>query len=282
MSLAGSYNGLSFGPTQKVHVGGHVGLADLPELRTTDIARGGEDGAFQGLDLMGERVVTLDLHLIGDDHSDFLTQFATLEAATVPRQSGELPLYLFGSTKVVYVRPRRRALPTETDHLQRTGTATVEFVASDPRIYDATQQTGSAGANIAAGGMSFPVGFPLSFSGGAGSSGVISASNAGSLTTYPQATIQGPCTNPVIWNDTLGLYVKFAITLASSDQLAIDFRQKTVVLNGTASRRSSLVPGSTWWGLPPISTSQIRFTADSASGASLGLAWRSAWSGATA
>lgn len=282
MSLAGSFNGLSFGPSQKVHVSGHSGLADLPEVRTTDVLRGGEDGAFPGQDLMGSRVITLDLAVIGDDHADFLTQFGNVEKATVPQQLTELPLYVLGSTRVIFCRPRRRAMPTETDHYQRTGTVSVEFVASDPRVYDATQQNASSSATVASGGVKFSVHFPLAFTGGGGSPGIISAANSGSLYTYPLATLQGPCTNPTLWNDTLGVYVQFLLTLASTDQLVIDFLRKTVVINGTASRRSSLAPGSTWWGLPPNTTCQIRYTAASATGSALSLSWRPAWSGATA
>lgn len=282
MSLAGSFNGLAFGPTTKVHVSGHQGLADLPEMRQSDVLRGNRDGSYRGLDLAGQRAILLDLTIIGDDHADFLTQYAAVEAATVPQPNQELPLYLFGSSKLVYCRPRHRSLPAETDHYQRTGVCSLEFVASDPRIYDATLSTSTVGANIAAGGVKFSVKFNLKFTGGSGSPGIIQAQNIGSLTTYPVATIQGPCATPTLWNDALGLYVSFGLALAGSDQLVIDFLERTVVLNGTASRRSSMTTGSTWWGLPANSTSQIRYTAASATGSTCGLVWRSAWSGATA
>lgn len=284
MSLAGSYNGLSFGPSTKVHVSGHQGIADLAEMRQSDVLKGNRFGSFKGVDLMGQRAVILDLAIIGDDHSDFLTQYAAVEAATAPLSdpTAELPLYLFGSTKVLFCRPRHRTMPTETDHFQRTGVCSVEFIASDPRIYDATLQQTSVGANIAAGGVKFSVKFSLAFTGGSGSPGIIQAQNAGSLTTYPVVTIQGPCTTPTIWNDAAGVYIAFNITLASTDTLVVDMLERTVVLNGTASRRSTRTSGSTWWGLAPNSTSQIRFTAASATGSTLTLAWRSAWSGATA
>ena len=43
----------------------------------------------------------------------------------------------------------------------------------------------------------------------------------------------GPCTNPQIYNDTTGMFLKFNITLSNSDILVIDTINGTVLLNGT-------------------------------------------------
>jgi hypothetical protein len=57
----------------------------------------------------------------------------------------------------------------------------------------------------------------------------------------------------------------------------VDFDAKTVVLNGTASRYSTLTTDSTWWEIAP-GTVNVRYAADTFDPASLlTLVWSSAW-----
>lgn len=99
--------------------------------------------------------------------------------------------------------------------------------------------------------------------------------NNGNRPTPVLFVIQGPATNPVIINDTLGLDLLFEIALGASDTLTVDTVNHTVVLNGGTNRRGVLVDPN-WFLLQPGSNF-IRFRAASAGPATLFTSWRDAW-----
>lgn len=276
-TLAGSFGSLFFGPGSKIHVGGITGLDDLPGIRAFDQDRAGDHGAWLGVDLMATRTIELTLHLIGDTAAEYAGLVAQLEAVMQP-QATEQNLYLYGSSRMVKVRPRRLSLPYEADRFSRTGTAVAQFLASDPRVYDAVLQSPSIGLPTAGTGFAFTFGFPLSF-GVATSGGNLNLSNAGNFPTRPLLTVQGPCLNPSITNVTAGKQLAFGITLGSGDSLTIDTDARSVLLNGIASRRNTLTAASQWWELAP-GTSTLQFRAGAYQAAALlTVAFRSAWLG---
>src|SRR5947208_2999323 len=104
----------------------------------------------------------------------------------------------------------------------------------------------------------------------------MAAANAGTATTWPLWTITGPCTQPVIRNDSTGERLAFSLSLAEGDVLTVDTAARTVFL-GEASRRGVLQPRSTWFGLPPGSTA-VGFEAfDNTDAGTLVVRWRDAW-----
>jgi phage-related protein len=122
--------------------------------------------------------------------------------------------------------------------------------------------------------VTFPITFPLSFGGGS-AAGTVTADNTGNIEMRPIITITGPVTNPTVENETTGLSLTFSnpnqvsYTLNSGDQLVIDLDAHQIMYypDGSsigASRRNWLVSGSTWWDLPP-GTSTIGFSSDDAS-----------------
>jgi tail protein len=272
----GSFNGLLFGPGYKVHVGGLQGFEDLPALLTYDVQRSDDDGAYPGTDRLGPRTLVLDFQLIGDSPADYDTLVEAVKAATV-RQTAELPLYLFNSAYLVKVRPRRRSIAYDAGHRMRVGTASVEFLATDPRYYGATLHTLTTGLGVASNGLVFPATFPVSFGSGS-SSGSVTATNSGTYPSKPVLTIAGPVVNPIVDNQTSGQTLSFSLTLASGDSLVIDTDKRSILLNGTASRRSSLLSGSQFFELAPGS-STIRFRNNGAfdAGALLTVAFHDAY-----
>lgn len=99
--------------------------------------------------------------------------------------------------------------------------------------------------------------------------------NNGNRDTPVVFVIQGPATNPFIINDTLGLNLKFNITLGENDTLTVDTANHTIVLNGSANRRGVLEEPN-WFLLRPGSNF-IRFRADTVGPATLLTSWRDAW-----
>lgn len=273
-----SYNGLTFGEGTNIAVVESEGFDDLPEVRSADQMKAGAHGAFAGLDLLGERTMTLTLAVQGTDRTSYDALVQRLaNAFTV--QASELPLLCGDSgNRLVYVRPRKLSIPRKMDyHGVFHPAAMVQLVATDPRVYDATLTTLSTGLAATSGGMTFNATFPLGFGSGA-SGGAMTAVNLGPFTTEWQATIAGDCTNPVIENLTTGQTLSFAITLGVGDSLVVDSRGKRATLNGTASRIYTLQPGSAWWTLPAGAT-LIRFRNNGpySAAAQLTLTYRSAW-----
>ncbi len=275
-SFAGSFNGLAFGPGSNFDVVGLDGLLDLPATRVLDVVKAQDQGAFLGPIFAAERQVILQLWVQGNSTISWDALVAQLQAAA-PISQVESPLYYDGSTRLVNCRVTRRRIPFDVNYQGRAGIATIEFMATDPRIYDAILSQSTIGPGTAGTGFTFPFTFPLTF--GAGATGnTFTATNNGSYPTLPVATISGGAiTNPSIQNVTAGLTMLVDITLATTDTLVIDFGARTIVLNGTASRRSLMDPTSRWWSLAP-GANTIKFTGTPGSGSpQLSMTWRNAW-----
>lgn len=134
-SLAGSYNGLAFGVGTSYGVAGMDGFWDLPEVRENDLERTTGTGTVAGKDRKGGRTVTLTLVLIAATPTAYDTLVDNLIAATDVQPTVELPLRFWGNTRYIRCRPRRRSLPVDCGYPQRTGTAVIEFFASDPTVF---------------------------------------------------------------------------------------------------------------------------------------------------
>jgi hypothetical protein len=143
--------------------------------------------------------------------------------------------------------------------------ATTLLHATDPRFYAAPSRTATVGLPTPAGGLLFPVTFPATFNGG-GAGGLLTVVNAGRFEMRPMFIITGPCLNPTVANLSIAgaPAVTFALTMSAGDTLVIDCDWRTAQYTTAgstqaASRRNTLVAGSTWFNLPPGSNI-IEFT----------------------
>lgn len=156
----------------------------------------------------------------------------------------------------------------------------VAGVSQDPAAYSQSLNFSSlTPTGAVGGGFSSPLTSPLGSS--ATATGALVVSNAGSIETWPELTIYGPCSNPSIVNSTnggFGIYLTY--TLASGEYLVINTspRARSVKLDGTGNRYSAIDwTRSTWWSLlPGNNTLQLGFSSYS-SPASLEVRWRDAW-----
>lgn len=271
------YDGLRWG-ADGYEIQNAWGLDDLPDLRTSDVPRPRDHGRFPGGDYSDGRTPGFQIIVHADTPGELRTKLDALRLVTSPRQT-EAPLVfqLPGLDPLrIYCRPRRRAIPSGRGLFVGHAEAAIEFAASDPRIYDNAEQTASVGIEAGSGGLEFPLEFPIVF-GTAGTSNTIDAVNAGTFESRPLARIDGPATNPSIENLTTGQLLRFTGDIPAGDYLAVDFAERTVLLNGTASRYSWVNDPDQWWTLVP-GTNEVRFSAaSSAGGALLTLTWRSAW-----
>jgi hypothetical protein len=267
-----SFLGLTFGAGTAFEVSKVEGL-DQPDVRSGDAGRPRDHGLFIGLDVMGGRTITFTGQLGPVAGSTFVQSWTALAGATVPGGTTEQPLFLnlpnFG-TLACMARVRRRSMPIDYKAAQQLlQDVVLQFQCSDPRLYSTPTLTSSVSPPGTSSGFAFPLAFPVSFGGGS-VAGSLSVSNVGDIELRPTLTVTGPCTNPSI---TLASAVSspnltFNLTMNSGDQLVVDTDMHTATFFTSGSsigstRLYALAQGSTWWTLPP-GTSTVQFlTGDS-------------------
>lgn len=258
------------------------GLADAPEVRTSDLVIVGRNGLRAGRQELGGRAVTIGVTIYAFAEAEFFEAVAALRTAFSPIDDVESPLtFRFpgiagGDTARIMARARRMALPLTSTYWQMATEATVELYATDPRIYADTEQSFATTLPIVAGGgHTWPQSWPNSW-GGQATSGSVTATNAGNYPAELSLRIDGPVTNPRVDNSTTGTSLAFDIDIVAGDFLLVDTDTGDVLLNGTADRRSTIVPGSTWPSLRP-GVNELRFGAATTTEAVLYASWRSAW-----
>lgn len=261
-----SYGGLTFGQSTAIKIQKVEGL-DLATIQHGDVQRPRDHGQLIGLDVYGGRDVTLDLEVVNDGTS-LASALSSLAAATGVGLTTEQPLWfqIPGMPLLaVMCRARKRTIPMDAAYATgQLAIATVQFHATDPRIYSAGTEA-TVGLPTPTSGLTFPATFPISF-GATGPNGVV-VSNNGNSPSMPLLVITGPVTNPAVTNASvtgsptvkLSNPSQTSYTVLAGDQLIVDLDLKTVlyysggVASGTAgaSRRSWVVWGSEWWALQP-------------------------------
>jgi Phage tail protein len=275
-------NAVALGPGTNLEITKLEGI-DMPAVRSGDAGRPRDHGAFAGLDVMGEREITIqgDLH---NKTGTFSEAWQEVSAGTVPGGSIQYPLFFNTTTwgtLTTLVRVRKRNMPVDiTFTLGNLAKVTLLFAGLDPRWYGETKQVTVNPPTIT--GFSWPIYWPLSWGGGK-YSGQASITNAGNIETRPILTVEGPCVNPTIINATApgspGL--TFNLTLAAGEKLELDTDMHTATLYSAAgtvgsTRLGKLVAGSKWWVLEANTTSTVQFLSNTGEG-KLVVQWASAY-----
>lgn len=291
-----SFNGLTVGVGTDIQIdtGGITGLLGSPTILSGDISKNRADGAFPGLNTLGERIFDVNLLVAAPQILPIAQVLANIAAAFAPISDPTLllPFQLWlpswARARQINCRPTKFDVPMNLEYSFNYVTGVLEFTAADPLIYDSVQSSaGPTGLPSPTAGLTFNA--TPNFVFGASTGGSMSVSNIGNYTTAPVWTITGPMTNPVITDNTTGLFFGVTVTLGTGDVLVIDMGAKTVTLNGTASRANQMLQGSTWFGFPgattanPTGTRSIGLSSsDSAPVTGTFTAvWRNAW-GSTA
>jgi hypothetical protein len=237
---------------------------DTAPLRTNTDEHQGQDGTYVDTPYMSMRtiVVTGTLYTDPNDPDTLLKSLRADYNSNVIR-----PFYwLLPGQPVQFCNGQGGGLQYNVDQNRRIGSTPIQLtvLAGDPYIYDypgqnqvAVAQTGGIGTGF---NMAFNVGF-----GGAIPGNAATVFNGGTHTAYPVITLVGPLTNPALVDSSSGITMAFAITLAAGDLLVVDCRNKSVVLNGSASRRNSL-SGLSWFSTPAGGTSSIQLSASAGTG----------------
>lgn len=277
----GSYNGLNFGGSNRVGVRQVQGWEDLPDIRNGDTAYPRSAGSLAGLDLPGERTISLDLDVMAPAGLTISQQLDVIKAAFMTSQDVLLPLTLQLPGQVARLsncRVRKRSTPINVSYELGLAQLAVQLVAPDPRIYSAAVHSLTTTLPTPASGMTFPATFSLTFGGTVGGGGVLSCANAGNYPTQGIATITGPCISPRVQNSNTNEVVALNLTLGASDVVVIDFAAHTVILNGNGYRYSAVTQGD-WFSLAANMTTTVAFYSSdpSPTGATMEFKWSDAW-----
>lgn len=277
-----AYNGLYFGAGTDIQVASiPAGLRAHPTIRSGNVPKVMSHGALGGKNYYDARVVQFALEIFAPQQHSFENTVAALGNAfpNMIDPSQMVPLqFLLASTwseaRQLFCRVSKGVTPLDPTYGAQHAKVQVEVTAPDPLIYSLTQHTASTGLPSPTAGLTFPVTFPATF--GASTGGSMQVVNAGNETTYPQITITGPCTSPIV---TLGsAFMRSNVTLGASDVLVIDMGAGTITLNGTASRQNTETTGSSFFGIPPGTwTIGVGSADSSAVSATFTTAWYDAW-----
>ena len=285
-----SFNGQSFGGTSSGAQYSFVSAAGLgqPPIQSGDIQRPADNGQIIGLDLIGGRdiVVSVVVHAISGQTID--AAIAALTSPLSPGGATEYPLFFRKGDATVYAvmaRFRDFQVTVDLNYVQaNAAVVSLQFHATDPRIYSTPTLTASCGLGTQLGGLTFPLTFPMVFASGS-VAGTLTALNSGTFDVRPIFTITGPCVQPRIINSSLTgtPYLAFTGTLYTGDTLVVDSDWHSVLYTASgsttpASRANWVTPASSWWDLPP-GTSTIGFLSSdpTRTAATLTVTWASAW-----
>lgn len=279
VAVTGEYrltlDGFAFGEGTDYEIVKISGMEDVPGVRTFDVDLPQQDGQASGADLMGPRTVTVEVEMVGTPAA-LSTMVSALRDATVPQVLRTLTIERPSEpVKQTVGKVRRRDIPVDVPFSRGYATAALAFYAPDPRLYAAAETVLTTGPGTSSsGGVAPPVTPPVTPS-GSGAGGQLTVTNAGNTRTWPVLTVRGPLPGFDLLQLTTGRTWRYRQALSATDFVTVDMKNRTVLLNALASRRSAA--SGAWWDLPPGSN-DIRFVpTGAADGSSAELRMRSAW-----
>lgn len=160
----------------------------------------------------------------------------------------------------------------------------IPLKAGDPRKYAQDLSTVSnIGLARSTGGRTYPRTYPLTYTGGgtttSTSSGIAYAPNVGTYPTGATIRLYGPVSTPSIEHLESNSTMRFHIDIPAGEYLELNLLDRSVLLNGTTSRRATLEVKSKWFMLQP-GTNSIRYNGEplgSGSDPYMDITYRSAW-----
>jgi hypothetical protein len=224
------------------------GLDNAP-FRITSRAREGSDGGFMDAEFEDMRVITIE----GTCYNCDANSLQALKANFAPSKVVK-PYYVFldgVGQRVVFCKSLGFRYKIDQSMRLATYQFQAQLQAEDPTIWSDPAITASSGLVGTYGGIGFNLGFNFGFGATTGTAGYAAAYNSGDKPGDATIVIAGPVINPTVVRDQDGSALAFSISLAAGDTLTLSLRNRTVLLNGTANRRSTLLGTSKWFLLQP-------------------------------
>jgi hypothetical protein len=222
---------------------------DNAPFRVTSRAREGSDGGFVDAEFEDMRIITIE----GIAYNCSGANLETLKANFAPSRTVR-PFYAYLDTvgqRVVFCKSLGIRYAIDQSARLATFPFQVQLQAEDPTIWSDPAVNISSGLIGTYGGFGFNLAFNFGFGTTVGTAGSVSAYNYGNKQADATIVINGPVVNPTIVRDESGDALAFNYSLVAGDTLTINLRNRTVMLNGTANRRSALLNTSNWFYLQP-------------------------------
>lgn len=241
------------------------------EIVTTDQKRAGANGYTPGRDLLGKHSTTLIVNVLADSESEAGDYIDAWKAATAYNAS-ELVTLRLNALDRTRRRVGRFRKSDAIASLARKGyvvACATMFEALDGRTYGDTLNT--AVTTPVAPGAGFAAPFVAPFTLPASTLGIATLTNAGNAPAPWTARLDGPLTGITVSHLQSGRRLDLSFTangsleLAAGDYVLLDSDARSVLLNGTADRRTQLTIDSTWWDLDPGDNS-FELAADTGAG----------------
>lgn len=255
------WRGLLLGAGTRIKVTSVTGWLDLPEQRRGDPVLTGRHGTYPGQQLSAGRTITAETSILASA-DEFPAVLDALRRATAPDEDPvEEPLVIrvAGESWMAWARCIRRAIPTDRQFAIGYTRASVQWQATDPRLYSVTEQV--AHTPLAAppvGGLRLPLAFPVNL-GPRRAGGELDAHNLGHVPTWPALDVIGPCQGPVItFPSGRRLVFDPDFAVLPRQTMVIDTGLRTVEINGVSVR--SRLWSHQWTPLYP-GANPIRFSA---------------------
>ena len=275
-----SFNGYTFGGANSPHqVQNIVGLESLPGIRSQDDNRGYADGMFSGRDFFAGRTISIVFNTFESPGVSAQTNYNTIQSYLLPQQSGTTPLYFKfpnspTSEQVVFARVRSMTTNIDPNYTYGYITSQVDFFCPDPNYYNNNLQT-AVMAVLPAVGRTYDRVYDLVYGGATGYI-TTTVNNIGWATTYPNISLVGPITNPLLGNLTTGEFIQITGSFNLLDTINIDLYNKLITLNGNPAR--NLFTSGNWFSAQPgNNTFYFNGTFTVANQTKATVTWRSAY-----
>lgn len=224
---------------------------EFPTLRTNHYDKPGEHGAIAANLLYGGRMIALTGTVFGETTTLFQQRrrdFA--EAIAVERDEfGALVPVTLKLTTIDDI-PLQVDCTIEQFVLKSKEMNGQEFLlqlfAPNPELLSQNLAT-TAILKGADGGIIYPIIYPAVYAANAGN--VATITNNGTVETWPLVYLNGPLTNPTIFNETVGRYIELALVLDSGSQIIIDMRNRTIITDGITNVIGAKSEASLFWWL---------------------------------
>lgn len=226
---------------------------EYPTVRPSIDDVAGEYGAVYVNSKYGTRRAAVRGDLVSDDV--FGDRRLLLKAL---RQTGEIKLIKFQTYDDLLLQFEAEVIKVANPYTHKVHSFLIELLAPDWRFYSQEQQAFLIDRTYLAGGTSIPAIIPMSFPLSTNPETQINSivTNAGSEVTDPEFLIDGPGEDFTIRNVTTDKEFTLATVLGATDQIIVDVRNRTAILNGTTNVYSDL--GGELWSLVP-GENEMRF-----------------------
>jgi hypothetical protein len=241
-------------------------------------------GGYQGTKLVSPTFASyqfvLTVQIVGKSFSDLVTQRDTFLGILGTIHSA-------GVQTLIATRSDGQMRQIDIKAIQVTGDISVDDMTSSilqitlEAEYPFLQSAALKSQDILiynGGGISIPMSIPLDFSIGRSANTAINILNAGNYAAYPVFTFVGPLTNPSITNNTSGLTLSLAQTLAdSAHSIIVDTYLRTVILQPSGNNGRQYASG-TFWTIPQNILQNISLgNSNNTDTGKVTISWRDTW-----